>query len=54
MSIGDFLVDFYCIFSSWAEEGERSDTNFSDIGEADSVSSSFLSNLYILSKISGL
>jgi len=31
------LVIFF-IFSSWAEEGERSDTNFSDIGEADSVS----------------
>ncbi len=26
------------VLSSWAEEGERSDNNFSDIGEADSVS----------------
>lgn len=32
-----FLNDDLFIFSSWAEEGERSDTNFSDIGEADSV-----------------
>lgn len=28
----------FVVFSSWAEEGERSDTNFSDIGEGDSVS----------------
>jgi hypothetical protein len=29
-----------CFFSSWAEEGERSENNFSDTGEGDSVSSS--------------
>jgi hypothetical protein len=38
-------LSIFSIFSSWAEEGERSDTNLSDIGEADSVRYSFPLNI---------